>query len=202
METPRGCLAHILDVGLDSAFWGIMGGERDSSFWSAAALGGLVSFWRAREVGTAPSCVRTHWERLSPGRGEINGKPGQLASPPLNASYSDSILPSGRVKTDRTIKPETEDIKKFSMALRRLNCVLVKLLIAYTGHGTVRSDPVGEPRCMVLPGWCSVFFMLLFINLNSSREDPKAGGLGMTLLFMKWPSASANVEIAKCSGSP
>lgn len=55
----------------------------------------------------ALTCVQTHLERLSPDGGEIDGKPGHLASPPLDADYSDSSLPSGCVKTVQTIKPET-----------------------------------------------------------------------------------------------
>lgn len=54
-------------------------------------------------------------------------------------------LRSGCVKTAQTIKLETEDIKKFRMALDRLKEVWVKSLVAYWGLGTVQSGPVGNP---------------------------------------------------------
>ena len=131
-------------------------GRGDSSFWSGTTLGGLASFWRAREVGMVHQLCADPFGNVSD-RGEINGNPGQLASPPLNTSYSDSSLPLGCVKTVQTIKPETEDVKKFSLALHRLSCVLVKLLITDMGHGTVHSGHVVKSRCVVLPVWCSAF---------------------------------------------
>lgn len=79
------------------------------------------------------------------------------------------------------MKPETEDIKKFRMALDRRNRVLVKLLIAYSE--TVHSGPVGKPRCMVFASVVLGFFMLPVINLTSSREATRAGAVGVTLYY-------------------
>lgn len=171
-----------------------MVGERGISF----------SFWFTNNHNETSSIILEGQESLpSPwrgfgkillGGGEINNKPEQPPSAPLELS---SLFQPAATSLRLSMKLETEAMRTLRMAL---GYVLVKSLIAYKGQETGNSGTLGEPSCTVFPvGLC--FFQVIFINLNTSLEATDRHWRNDPVMFIKQPSWSAPVGISTLRGS-